>query len=135
MVILGIVLILGTCSFASATQRSDRACLVSLMDKYLAAVVKHDPAGVPIASDVKLVENLQQIPIGKGLRETATGGPTDFKVYAADPDQGQIGFIGVIEEKQKPTIVSVRLRVVNGKIYEIEAIGYVAKHGITNGWE
>jgi hypothetical protein len=23
----------------------------------------------------------------------------------------------------------------NGKIYEIEAIGYVAKHGIKNGWE
>jgi len=23
----------------------------------------------------------------------------------------------------------------NGKIYEIEAIGYMAKHGIKNGWE
>jgi len=23
----------------------------------------------------------------------------------------------------------------NGKIYEIEAIGYVAKHGVKSGWE
>jgi hypothetical protein len=23
----------------------------------------------------------------------------------------------------------------NGKIYEIEAIGYIAQHGVKNGWE
>ena len=119
-VILGVLLIVGAPIFASAAQQCDRACLVGLMDQYLAAVVKHDPTGVPIASDVKLVENLKQIPVGKGLWQTATGGPTDFKVYAADPDQGQIGFIGVIEENKKPTIASVRLKVENGKITEID---------------
>lgn len=83
--ILSILLMLGTSSFASAAKKCDRACLVALMDQYLAAVVKHNPAGVPIASEVKLVENLKQTPIGKGLWETATGGPTEFKIYVADP--------------------------------------------------
>jgi hypothetical protein len=105
---------------AAADKPCDRACLVALMDQYLAAVVKHNPSGVPLAKDVKLVENTEVTAVGKGLWETATGGPTDFKIYAADPDQGQIGFIGVIEEKQKPTIASIRLKVVNGKITEID---------------
>ena len=106
-----------------------------MMDQYLAAVVKHNPAGVPIASDVKLVENLNSIPIGKGLWETATGGPTEFKIYVADPVAGQIGFMGVMQDKGKPVLLGARLKRANGKIYEIEAIGYVAKHGIKNGWE
>ena len=93
-----------------------RKCLVDMMDQYLAALPKHDPSGLPLAKDVKLVENTKKTPIGKGLWQTATGGPTNFKVYAADVDQGQIGFIGVIENEKKPTIVSVRLKVVNGKI-------------------
>jgi len=63
---------------------------------------------------------MKKTPIGQGLWKTATGGPTNFKVYAADVDQGQIGFIGVIENEKKPTIVSVRLKVVNGKITEID---------------
>ena len=119
-VILGILLILGAFSFASAAEKCDRACLVALMDQYLAAVVKHNPAGVPIASDVKLVENLNAIPVGKGLWETATGGPTEFKIYVADPVAGQIGFMGVIQDKGKPVLLGARLKLVNGKITEID---------------
>jgi hypothetical protein len=97
-----------------------RKCLTDMMDNYLAALPKHDPSGVPLAKDVRLVENTEATPIGKGLWETATGGPTNFKIYAADPDKGEIGFIGVIEEKGQPTIASIRLKVVNGTIAEID---------------
>jgi hypothetical protein len=97
-----------------------RKCLVDLMDQYLAALPKHNPSGLPLAKNVKLVENTKVTPIGKGLWETATGGPTDFKIYAADPDKGEIGFIGVIQEKGKPTIASVRLKAVRGTISEID---------------
>jgi hypothetical protein len=119
-VILGVVLIWGAFSLASAAGKCDRACLVGMMDQYLAAVVKHNPAGVPIASDVKLVENLKQIPVGKGLWETATGGPTEFKIYVADPVAGQIGFMGVMQDKGKPVLLGARLKLANGKIAEID---------------
>jgi len=97
-----------------------RQCLVDMMDQYLAALPKHDASGLPLAKNVKLVENTKQTPVGQGLWKTATGGPANFKVYAADPDQGQIGFIGVIETDKKPTIASVRLKVEDGKITEID---------------
>jgi len=98
----------------------NRKCLTDMMDQYLAALPKHDASGLPLAANVKLVENTEVTPIGKGLWQTATGGPTNFKIYAADPEQGQIGFIGVIENEKKPTIASVRLKVENGKITEID---------------
>jgi hypothetical protein len=119
-VVLSILLVLGSAGFASAAAKCDRACLVSLMNQYLTAVVKHDPAGLPIASDVKFVENLKQMPVGKGLWETAAGGPTDFKIYVADPVAGQIGFMGVLKDKNNPVLLGARLKLVNGKIAEID---------------
>ena len=90
------------------------------MDQYLAALAKNDPSGLPLADDVKLVENTKKTPIGKGLWETVTGGPTDFQIHVADPDTGEVAFMGVLEENKKPTIASIRLKVVDHKIREID---------------
>jgi hypothetical protein len=35
----------------------DRACMTGLVDRYLAAVVRHDPAGLPLNRDVKFTES------------------------------------------------------------------------------
>jgi hypothetical protein len=111
---------LGVFTSCSSTKKPDRNSLVSLMEQYLNALSKHDPSAVPLAKDVKLVENTEVTPIGKGLWETATGGPTQFKIFVADPVAGQIAFMGVIEENNKPVILGARLKVVKGKITEID---------------
>ncbi len=110
----------GVFTLISCDKKPDRQALVDVMEQYLAALAKHDPSAVPLSDNVKLVENTEVIPIGKGLWETATGGPTQFKIFVADPVAGQVGFIGVIEENQKPTIASVRLKLEKGKITEID---------------
>jgi hypothetical protein len=120
MIIFGFILLLGVFSCTPTVEKLDRPALVALMEQYLAALAKHDPSSVPLASEVKLVENTEPTPIGKGLWKTATGGPTEFKIFAADPVAGQIGFIGVIQISNKPTILGARLKVVNGKITEID---------------
>ncbi|MDR1727424.1 MAG: hypothetical protein LBT74_05795 [Acidobacteriota bacterium] len=98
----------------------DREPLVKLMDQYLDAVVRHDPAGLPLAEDVKLVENITPTPVGEGLWKTATSGPTEFKIYTSDPTGGQVGFMGVIGDGGKPALLGARLKVVDGKITEID---------------
>jgi hypothetical protein len=118
--IFSILFLAGAFNLARTAPKCDRACLVSLMDQYLVAVVKHDPAGLSIAKDVKLVENLKTTPVGRGLWETATGGPTDFRIYVADPVAGQIGFMGVMQDNGKPVLLGARLRLVNGQITEID---------------
>jgi hypothetical protein len=99
-----------------------RKCLVEKMDQYLAALAKNDPSGVPLAEDVMLVENTTKTPIGEGLWKTATGEPTDFKIIVADPDAGEVAFMGVIEENKNPTITAIRLKVKDDKIKEIDHI-------------
>lgn len=104
----------------SCKKTPDRNELVSLMDKYLYALAKHDPSGIPLAKDVKLVENTEPVKIGEGLWKTATGGPADFRIYVADTIAGQVAFMGVISENNNPTILAARLKVVNGEITEID---------------
>jgi hypothetical protein len=109
------------CSTKQSTKQIDRAYLVNLMDQYIAALLNHDPSGIPLASNVKLVENTEVTPIGKGLWENATGGGmTDYKIYVADPVAGQVGFMGLLEEKGKPIQLGVRLRLEKGEITEID---------------
>jgi hypothetical protein len=91
------------------------------MDRYLAALVNHDPLSVPLAKNVKLVENTEVTPIGKGLWENTTGpNMTEYKIYVADPVLDQIGYMGLLQEKGKPVQVAIRLKVVNGEITEID---------------
>ena len=112
----------GACGKKAADDAAmpDREPLIKLMDQYLDALVKHDPAGLPLAADVKLVENITPTPIGEGLWKTATGGPKEFKIYISDPVSGQIGFMGPIESDGKPRLLGARLKVVNGQITEID---------------
>jgi hypothetical protein len=42
----------------------DRSCLIRIADRYLAAMVKHDPAGLPLAPNIKFTENTAAIPLG-----------------------------------------------------------------------
>ena len=112
----------GACNSKKADETAglpDREPLVKLMDQYLAALVKHDPSGVPLAADVRLVENIVPTPIGEGFWKTATGGPTEFKIYVSDPVDNQVGFMGIMEDDGKPVLVAARLKVANGQITEI----------------
>ncbi len=43
--------------------RCDRTCMTALTDQYLAALVKHDPAGLPLSKGVRFTENTAEIRI------------------------------------------------------------------------
>ena len=112
----------GACNQKSAEEAAPagREQLIRLMDQYLDALVKHDPSAAPLAADVQMVENIVRTPIGEGLWKTATGGPSDFKIYISDPVSNQIGFMGIIESEGNPRLLTARLKVVNGQITEID---------------
>src|SRR5438105_6689032 len=80
----------------------DRPCLLKLADDYLGAVVAHDAAKVPLANDIKIVENVHRIKTGEGLWKSASAGPTQFRIVAADPVSQQVGGIVVMGSDGKP---------------------------------
>lgn len=99
----------------------DRACLRGLVDRYLMALVAHDPAQIPTTPSVKFTENTRKLELRDGAWKTATGIGT-FRIDLADTQAGQAGFIGVLKEGDKSTMFALRLRVVNRQISEIETI-------------
>jgi hypothetical protein len=104
----------------AADARLDRAALLKLADTYLAALVAHDPGKVPLASDVKVVENVTRIKAGEGLWKTARSAPTEFKIVVPDPILQEVGGLVVMQTDGKPTQVGFRLKLANGKIVEAE---------------
>src|SRR5580658_8340062 len=115
-----VVLALMVGTTQAATTVLDRAALLKLADNYLAALVAHDPGKLPIASDVKVVENVTRIKVGEGLWKTAGSPPTAFTIVAADPVTQQVGGLVVMQVDGKASQVGFRLKLVNGKIVEAE---------------
>jgi hypothetical protein len=125
MIALGVaVLFLTLVSLGSAlaAPKCDRQCLVNMMQQYVAAMVKHDPKMVPLAANVKFMENAKAMPIGKGLWETASSGPTAFQIYAADPVAQSVACLLVMKENGKDIMLGAHLNVVDGKITEAEQL-------------
>jgi hypothetical protein len=110
----------GMQAVALAASSCDRACLKGMVDSYLAALVAHDPAKVPIAPGAKFVENTVRKQPGEGLWKSATAVPTTFKLYVPDPTAQQVGFIGVMSEDNKPIELGLRLKLHDGQIVEME---------------
>lgn len=106
----------------------DRACLEKLLDTYLAAMARNAAPGVPQADRVRYTENGQDMPLGEGIWRTASGLGT-YRLTAADPHSGQIGYLGVVIENGSPAILGLRLKHVGGRISEAEAVIGRSKEG------
>jgi hypothetical protein len=101
--------------------KCDRGCLEGVMNQYLAAVVAHNPKLAPLSADVKYTENNQVVEVGDGFWKTAQG-LGNYKHYFADPEFGQVAFMGTMMEAGAPLLMSARLRIELGRITEIEAV-------------
>lgn len=120
-ILAGALIALSGSCFAQS-KHCGRACMIALTDQYLAALVKHDPSGLPLSKGVRFTENTAEIRIGDGLWVGASEAPTTFKIYAVDPESNQVGFYGVMKENGRPLIIALRLKVVDSEITEIEHV-------------
>ena len=108
-------------TFAADAPACDRQCLIDLSDTYVAALVAHDPSKAPLADDLVTVENLKRIAQGEGLWSSLTGGPDDFVIHVPDPVSEEVGIMAVVKgAEDKPAMIGVRLKWVDGKIVEAE---------------
>ena len=106
---------------ARAQDSCNRQCLQDIADRYLAALVAHDPSKAPLAPSARITENGQKLGTEHGLWKTAAAN-AKFRLYFADPQQGAVGFIGQLMENDSPVPVALRLKVVHGEVTEAETI-------------
>jgi hypothetical protein len=103
----------------------DRRCLEDFVDRYLDALVRHDPRAVPIAAAARYTENGQRLEVGDGLWRSAKA-KGKYRLSVADTEAQQVAFIGTLDEHNAdpllntPALVALRLKIVGGEIVEIE---------------
>ena len=127
-----LALVAGTSGIAeraavAAPVACDRACLEGFVDHYIEALVAHDPTRIPVAADVRFVENGVQLPLGSALWKTASGRGT-YSHYFADTTAEQAGFIGTLREHGQGMILVLRLAVRDGRIADIEQLAIRARN-------
>jgi hypothetical protein len=124
---IAIAAALAGCATPQAAQRGaagacDRRCLEGYVDTYLTALAARDPQRAPLAPDVRFTENGAVLAPGEGLWKTADS-LTGYRIYVADTQAGQAGFIGTIAQADgKPLMLALRLKVADGAIREVETI-------------
>jgi hypothetical protein len=107
---------------AHAAATCNRVCLKDTLDRYVEAVVAHDPSRLSVARDIEFTENLVPLKFGhEGLWATANG-RRDFNIYALDPTRGDAVWIGILKENDKPVMTAIRLKIVDRRIAEAETL-------------
>jgi hypothetical protein len=101
--------------------RCDRACLDSVVDNYLTAMLAHDPARVATSAAVRYTENTIPLALGQGMWATLSA-LGEYKIYIDDPEDGEVAYIGSVRENGIGALVALRLKVVGRRIAEAEAL-------------
>jgi hypothetical protein len=105
---------------AHAASGCDKACLEAIGDKYRAAYVKHDPSLAPFAKKVRFTENNVEMEFPDASWDTVTEeiGPP---LTLSDTKTGNVGiYTSIIQSKDTPGFLAIRLKVVRGQITEVE---------------
>jgi hypothetical protein len=105
----------------SGAAACDRACLEGFVNQYLDALAAHRLAGLAVAPGIRFSENDQWQEFGDGVGKAVTG-IGKYKLYAADPQSGQVAFFGTLREKDAPVAFALRLKIENRRIREVETL-------------
>jgi hypothetical protein len=124
----------------SGPRTLDRAELIGVAETYLASLAAHDPTAAPLADEVVIVENIEQIEPGDGLWDATTAAPTTFKILVPDEIAQAVGILATMQvdgplpppAEGEPAgsgpstrVVAIRLQLEDGAIVE-------AEHLVTN---
>jgi hypothetical protein len=134
-ILASLCLILLTCSSAAqaastAAATCDRECLRSTVTAYLYALLKHDSSRLAVSDKLRVTEDAIEKPLAKVSLLTAVTRLRGFRQDILDERGGMAGADVIVEESGAPTMLVVRLKVVDRKITEIET---VATHSSAEG--
>jgi len=117
-----LALMLAACaSVHRGSEACDRACLKGHIDRYLAALVTHDPSHLPLVKGARFTEDTHELPLGSGFWKSATR-LESYRQDFLDVRGGTAGSLAVVQEGDHPALFVLRLKIVGGRISEIETM-------------
>jgi hypothetical protein len=127
----------------------DRACLENYIDRYLDAMLAHDPSPKLFARECKFTENGVRLPLGKEGLWFGMSGKGTYKFYVPDIETQQVAFIGTVREGGAPAgaktapgakpaepaivAVAIRLKIVDSLITEVEQLAIRPETSLMGG--
>lgn len=99
----------------------DRTCLNAFLDRYIEALIAHDPQRVELAPGFRATENAVSVPAGAGLWRSVTDIGA-YRIRAIDPVTHEAAFLGVLIEGERSTPFVLRLKVHKRRVVEAETI-------------
>jgi hypothetical protein len=121
LVICSLLAFCGVTPALAAGANCDRTCLRTVLDQYLNAIIKHDPAAAPLMIGFRQTENAIVVRPGTGLWKSMTALGAMQRRYI-DAVTGQAAYFGIIDEGAEKAVVTLRLKVDDRKISEAEWI-------------
>lgn len=106
---------------AQSTANCDRECLRGFVTQYLNAMIAHNPAALTTAPTVRFTEDTQTLKLGEGLWKNATA-LRPYRQDFLDVREGTAVSLVVAEEGGMPVLLTLRLKVVDRKITEVETM-------------
>ncbi len=139
-----------SCVWADTTPSSPAAAgctrksLQGTVDKYLDALKKGTPSRMPLAEQVKYIENKKEIPLGQGIWQAPL--PIDFTRSLLDVDICETFTEIISANTSHPYVIGTRLKIVGNKITEVESLvsdeddwlfnaGNYLKYSSTEKWD
>jgi hypothetical protein len=103
----------------------NRECLTGVAEQYLTALAARDPKRAPFAPTVKFTDNGQELALGDGFWNSASGRGT-YVFHTTDQVLGSVVTLTTMREgveKPVPVLMAVRLRIDNQRrITEVEQL-------------
>jgi hypothetical protein len=131
--------LLSSSAFGQTGGVCNRDCLNGYIDRYLDAMIRHDPKLVPLTKNVKFTENGQRLDPGDGLWRSMDSKGT-YRLFVTDTQTGNVAFLGTIYEQGRKAgekvgdVLAMRLKVAQGQISEVETL-VVRNERFAQNWE
>jgi hypothetical protein len=106
---------------AQAGANCDRECLRGFITQYLNAMVAHNPSALTTAPTLRFTEDTQTLKLGEGLWKNASA-IRPYRQDFLDVRDGTAMSHVVVEEGGMPVLLSLRLKVADRKITEVETM-------------
>jgi hypothetical protein len=132
---LALTSLLGSMAFAQAPVKKpdcDRTCLEGTMDRYLKAMLDREVSNDLFSRNVRFTENGIQLPLGNEGLWWGMSGLGGYRFYVPDVETQQVAMIGTVKENMSNNgvnndqgnnvAVAIRLKLVEGKIAEVEQL-------------
>jgi len=114
-------------------QSCQRECLEGFVNRYLQAMADGNVDPALFAADARFTENGIEMPLGNEGLWATTSAVGNYKFYVPDIETQQVAFLGTVMEVASSSAtgpqreaeavgLSLRLRIVDGKITEVEQI-------------